>query len=130
MIDTIQSFTESLPTFLQWLGIMLAGAVPFIESYLGSVLGVVVGLHPVVAVAAASIGNFVTVALVISLTGKARDRVVQGQAAKTSTPKRERLRKAFDKWGVPGVCILGPTIVASQITSAALVSFGARASRS
>lgn len=125
MLDAIQSFTESLPLLLRWLGILLAGAVPFIESYIGSALGVIAGLHPVVAVLAASLGNFSTVLLVVHLTGTARDRVRKGGQPSTETPRRVRLRRAFDKWGVPGVSLIGQTILPSQITSAALISFGA-----
>lgn len=42
-------------------------------------------------------------------------------------PKRStrRLRKMFDRWGVPGVSLLGQTVLPSQITSMAMVSFGA-----
>lgn len=35
------------------------------------------------------------------------------------------MRRAFDKYGVAGVSLLGQTILPSQVTSAALVSFGA-----
>ena len=40
MIDALQDFTASLPTVLQWVGVILAAAIPFIESYFGSVIGV------------------------------------------------------------------------------------------
>lgn len=33
--------------------------------------------------------------------------------------------RAFDRFGVPGVSLLGQTILPSQITATALVSFGA-----
>ena len=36
-----------------------------------------------------------------------------------------KLRRAFDRYGVAGVSLLGQTILPSQITSAAMVSFGA-----
>ena len=35
------------------------------------------------------------------------------------------MRRAFDKYGVAGVSLLGPFILPSQFTSAAMVSFGA-----
>lgn len=123
MLDQLQSFTDSLPPFLQWLGVMAAGAVPFIESYGGSALGVAAGVHPVVAVAAAVIGNVATMLLAVGLSGTTRDRLVG--APREQSPRRQRLRARFDKWGVPGVSLLGQTLLPSQITSAALVSFGA-----
>jgi hypothetical protein len=41
------------------------------------------------------------------------------------SPRRRRLRAQFDRYGVPGVSLLGQTILPSQITSAAMVGFGA-----
>lgn len=123
MIETLQDFIASLPTWLQWVGVMAAGAVPFIESYFGSVLGVIAGLPTPVAIAAAVVGN-ITSMLVLVLGAHA----VRGRTARPDrqrSPRRQRLRKAFDKYGVAGVSLLGQSILPSQITSAALVSFGA-----
>ena len=44
MIDALQDFTASLPTVLQWVGVILAAAIPFIESYFGSVIGILAGM--------------------------------------------------------------------------------------
>ncbi|KGM10092.1 hypothetical protein [Cellulomonas bogoriensis] len=123
MIENLQDFTAGLPALVQWLGIVLAGAIPFVESYLGSVIGIAAGLPFVVAVAAAVMGNVLTMVLFVSLTHRVRSRVV-GEP-KEMSPRRRRLRAAFDKYGVAGVSLLGQTILPSQITSAALVSFGA-----
>jgi hypothetical protein len=131
MIDALQDFTASLPPFLQWFGVMLAAAVPFIESYFGSVIGVVAGLDPVVAIVAAIVGNIVSMVVVVlsahgvrSRVGAARAEGADGVPAEES-PRRQRLRARFDRYGVPGVSLLGQTILPSQITSAAMVSFGA-----
>ncbi len=133
MLESLQAFTVSLPGWLQWSGILLAGAIPFIESYFGSLLGVVSGLPAPVAVMAASLGNFITMALLVLFAHKVRGRV-KGQhdddqpANGEATPgkRQRRLRAAFDRYGVAGVSLLGQTILPSQITATALVSFGAR----
>ena len=122
MIESLQEFTASLPTLLQWVGVLLAGAIPFVESYFGSVIGVFAGLNPVVAIVAAVVGNILSmVALVLGAS------TVRGKVAREreTSPRREKLRKAFDKYGVAGVSLLGQTILPSQITSTAMVSFGA-----
>lgn len=123
MIDGLQEFTQSLPPILQWLGVMAAGAIPFVESYFGSAIGVLAGLPPVVAIAAAVAGNIVTMAALVLGAHAVRGRVA-GDREEVS-PKRRRLRRTFDRYGVPGVSLLGQTILPSQITSAAMVSFGA-----
>lgn len=123
MIDALQEFTSSLPPLLQWLGVMAAGAIPFVESYFGSVIGVLAGLDPVVAVGAAVVGNVVSM-LVLVLGAHGLRRRFAGDPREPS-PKRQRLRRAFDKYGVAGVSLLGQTILPSQITATAMVSFGA-----
>lgn len=123
MIDALQDLTSSMPPLLQWLGVMVAGAIPFVESYFGSVIGVLAGIHPVVAVGAAVAGNVASMlALVLGAHGLRRR--YAGDPG-NSSPKRRRLRQAFDKYGVAGVSLLGQTILPSQITATAMVSFGA-----
>lgn len=132
MIDALQSFTSSLPEFFQWFGVLLISAIPFVESYFGSAIGVVAGVNPIVAVAAAIAGNVVSMLAFVlsshSVRTKVQARVGAGGAvgdAAPLSPRREKLRERFDRWGVPGVSLLGQLILPSQITSAAMVSFGA-----
>ena len=123
MIENLQEFVSSLPPLLQWLGVVAVSAIPFVESYFGSVIGVIGGVRPPVAIAAAILGNTVSMIVVVSAAHAVRARV-KGEAKEPSA-RRQRLRRAFDKYGVAGVSLLGQTILPSQITSAALVSFGA-----
>jgi hypothetical protein len=125
MIDALQDFTASLPTVLQWVGVILAAAIPFIESYFGSVIGVLAGINPVVAIIAAIVGNVISMLLFVLSAHSVRSKVVSGKASKEPSARRQKLRAQFDKYGVAGVSLLGQTILPSQITSAAMVSFGA-----
>jgi hypothetical protein len=125
MIDALQDFTASLPTVLQWVGVILAAAIPFIESYFGSVIGVLAGINPAVAIAAAIVGNVISMLLFVLSAHRVRSKVVSGKAPKEPSARQQKLRAQFDKYGVAGVSLLGQTILPSQITSAAMVSFGA-----
>ncbi|WP_337589688.1 hypothetical protein [Ornithinimicrobium murale] len=122
IVQGLQDFTASLPEWLQWAGIVIAGAIPFVESYLGSVIGVLAGLPLPIAIAMAVIGNLVTMLLVVLGAGAVRSRVARD---KPESARRRKLRERFDRFGVAGVSLLGQTILPSQITSAAMVSFGA-----
>jgi len=134
MIDALQDFAASFPDVIQWLGVMVVAAIPFVESYFGAVIGVLIGLPPAVAIGAAVLGNIISMlAFVLSAHG-VRSKVVAGRAAASdgsmpdpeeTSPRRVKLRRAFDRYGVAGVSLLGQTILPSQITSAAMVSFGA-----
>lgn len=125
MFDALQDFTASLPTLLQWVGVMIAAAIPFVESYFGSVVGILAGLNPAIAIAAAIVGNVISMLIFVLSAHGVRSKVVAGKAEKPLSPRREKLRERFDKYGVAGVSLLGQTILPSQITSAAMVSFGA-----
>lgn len=125
MIESLQSFTASLPEFFQWVGVFLAAAIPFVESYFGSVIGIIAGVNPIVAILAAIIGNIVSMTLFVLFAHGVREKATASRADLPLSPRREKLRARFDRYGVPGVSLAGQIILPSQITSAAMVSFGA-----
>ncbi|QPZ39375.1 hypothetical protein [Paramicrobacterium chengjingii] len=125
MIETLQNAVSSLPEALTWLGIMLAAAIPLVESYFGSVIGVLIGLHPAVAIGLAVIGNIVSMLIFVLSAHAVRQKVTSSAVQKEETPRRRKLRERFDRYGVAGVSLAGQALLPSQITSAAMVSFGA-----
>ncbi|MGO2051191.1 hypothetical protein ACT3UD_05120 [Glutamicibacter sp. 287] len=125
MIETLQDFATSFPEPLQWLAVAIVAAIPFVESYFGSVIGVLLGMPVVFAVIAAVVGNAISMLLFVNSAHAVRTKVRQGAGTENKARKYEKLHKAFDKYGIAGVSLLGQTILPSQITSAALVSFGA-----
>ena len=125
MIESLQSFAASLPTTLQWVGVLLIAAIPFVESYFASVVGVGIGLNPVLAIGVAVVGNVVSMLIFVLSAHGVRSKVSAGKTVKELSPRRQKLRTAFDKYGVAGVSLAGQAILPSQITSAAMVSFGA-----
>lgn len=132
----MQNITESLEgVHLLWqlLGIFLAAAVPFIESYFGAVIGVVIGLPAIIAILIAVLGNIVSMVLLVlfgeRISAWRVKRAERKGKVKEPSKNAVRLRKAFDKWGIPGVSLLGQTLLPSQITSMAMVTFGADKSK-
>ena len=125
MIEPLRDFTSSLPDVLQWIGVILASAIPFVESYFGSVIGILAGINPVVAILAAIVGNVASMLIFVFSAHGVRSKVQAGREPKPETARRAKLRQRFDKYGVAGVSLLGQTLLPSQITAAAMVSFGA-----
>lgn len=125
MIETLQNAVASFPEALTWLGVMLIAAVPLVESYFGSVIGVLIGLPPAVAIGMAVIGNVGSMLIVVLGAHKVRQKATANGAQKEETPRRRKLRERFDRYGVAGVSLAGQALLPSQITSAAMVSFGA-----
>lgn len=123
MIDGLQQFAEQFPEWSQWFAVAVLSAVPLIESYFGSVVGVLIGLPAVVAIAAAIVGNVLSMIGFVYGADKIRQRKVDPKVEPTA--RQVRLRRLFDRWGVPGVSLLGQTMLPSQLTAAAMVGFGA-----
>lgn len=148
IVSRFQELVAQVPEIFQPVIVMLAGAVPFVEGELGAMVGIVGGLNPVVAAVAAATGNFLSVALVVALTGRARTAVVHrtramatvggpatpgvhavdGFAAPEPAQPLSKGRRRVNAWlvrfGVPGASILGPLAIPTQFTAAVLVAGG------
>lgn len=130
LLTNLQNYEN---TWQQLVAVFLASAVPFIESYGASFVGVVLGFPLFVAVPVAIAGNTLSMALVVLFGDRINQWRVRRAEAKgkdlSASRKSVKLKKAFDKWGIPGVSLLGQTILPSQITSMAMVTFGANRSK-
>lgn len=129
MISSVQEWALSLPWFLHWMGILVLGAIPFVESYLGAIIGVVSGLSPWVAIPVAIGGNVVSMLAFVFGAHAVRRRVLQGKEEQALSPRKQKVKERLDKYGVAGVSLLGQVILPSQVTSALIVSFGATRNR-
>ncbi len=82
VIDFFQGLAAHVPDLLQPFIIAAAGAVPFIEGEISSIIGVWAGMNPIVAGIAGAIGNFVCVSVIVLLGARARRAVVTRKAEK------------------------------------------------
>ncbi len=124
IITALQDFTIGLPPLLRWVGVLLAAMIPYVEAEGAAILGVVAGIDTFVAIPVAIVGNALALAVVVWVIGAARSGVTRRRTAETN-PKRQRMRRVFDRYGVPGVSLLGPLLLPSHVTAAAMVGFGA-----
>ena len=152
LIETFQNLVAQVPELLRPLIVAAAGAIPFIEGEGAATIGIIGGIHPVVAVAAAVIGNFVCVAALVLLSSRTRTAVVarhrsrtqareevlaagQGvalpsasstpdQTSTAASPRAAKFQRAFERYGVPGVSLLGPLLLPTQFTATMLAAAG------
>src|SRR5688500_18120218 len=107
---------------------MLAGAIPFIEGEGASPIGVVGGIHPVVAAVAAAAGTFLCVLVVVLISSRARAAAVahghrpSSREERPESKGRRRFRRYLVRFGVPGASLLGPLAVPTQFTAAMLIA--------
>lgn len=128
-IGQMRGWTDELPEALQWLGIIAISAIPFVEVFFGAFIGVVIGMPLWMALIAAIIGNMLSLAVLVYGAHWIRSTVLKRKKPKElSDSQRKRRAKAqrlFDKFGIPGVSLLGPLALPSQFTAPLMVSFGA-----
>lgn len=129
-IESLQNFVLGLPEAIQFLGVALAAMVPLVENYGAVVIGAVAGIPIGVVVLMAIVGNLAVVALITLISGRTRDAVLarkQGpvDTAVGNSPSKTRVKKLFDRYGIPGVTLLGMLVVPTHLIAATLVSFGA-----
>jgi len=156
LIDGFQDLVARVPELVQPLIIALAGAIPFVEGEGAAVIGVIGGIHPVVAAIAAIAGNFACVAVLVLAGAGARQAVItrhrQRSAARTPvtvgggsyadaaplepvataepvSARREKFLRALDRYGVPGVSLLGPLLLPTQFTATMLAASGVARAR-
>lgn len=142
LVETFQDLVARVPELLQPLIVALAGAIPFVEGEGAAVIGIVGGIPPVVAVIAAIVGNFACVAVLVLLSSGARRAVVTrtrerrlagtgGAVIDEPEPggerkaaRRAKFQRAFERYGVPGVSLLGPLLLPTQFTATMLAATG------
>lgn len=129
-IDSLQNFVLSLPEAIQFLGVSLVAMIPFVENYGAVVIGSIAGIPVWAAVLMAVIGNLAVVAVITLIASGTRQAIVartssgsSGGAVETS-PRQDKVRRMFDRYGVPGVTLLGMLLVPTHFIAPALVSFG------
>lgn len=128
---TLAQFTQTLDAWLQGFFVILLGAIPFVESYGGTLVGTLAGVPPILAVVAAIVGNLICTFALMFVALKTRAAVLSRRSNGANTEpelskRRAKVAKALEQYGVPGVCFLGPLLVASQITAPTLIAVGAR----
>ncbi len=83
IIEYLQGLMAQVPDLLQPIIVAVAGAIPFVEGELSSVLGVWAGINPLVAAIAAILGNFAAVIVIVMFGTKIRAAILNRRANRT-----------------------------------------------
>ena len=126
LVLRFQDLVAQLPEWAQPLIVFVAGAVPFIEGEGAASIGIIGGVPPVVAAIAGALGNFVAVAIVVLLSAQIRAAAKRRRAShqKPQSARMEKFQRAFNRYGVVGVSLLGPLLLPTHFTAVALTGVG------
>lgn len=111
---------DGLPAVVQFLLIFVVGIIPFLESYVGGMVGVLLGLPWPLALGAAVAGNVLALLVVIPWADKMADK----REGKPSTPRQEKVMARVNKYGIPVAALIAPTLLAISLTAFFMVLAG------
>lgn len=111
----------------EYLMVFVGAAVPWLEIALVIPLGIVWGLSPFWVIVTAFVGNMLTVLALIVGFDKFRVWYAKRQEAKGKAPskKSERAKKIMNKYGLPGLALLGPILIGTHIAAFIGMTLGA-----
>lgn len=141
LVQTFQDLVAQVPELIQPLIVALAGAIPFIEGEGAATIGIIGGIPPVVAAIAGIVGNFACVAVLVLAGSGARRAIVDRSRARQLADadggvvdeapdddrrgaRRQKFQRAFERYGVPGVSLLGPLLLPTHFTATMLAASG------
>lgn len=117
---------------LLYLGVFLGAATPFLEAWVAVSAGVAAGLPPLLTALIGFLGNALTLLPVIYAGGKLRAwfdrRRKQPQEELDGEPvtaKHRRKQKIMERFGVPGLALLGPFVIGVHAAAAFAITSGA-----
>jgi membrane protein DedA with SNARE-associated domain len=121
-VPQLVEFVGGLHPVLQFLAVFGIGLVPFLESHFGAFVGTLTGVPVVLAALAAIVGNLLAVAVGVR-AGSAVQRKVASRRGEPSKRARKVLDKV-DRFGVPVASLLGPFVMATAISTFAMIGAG------
>lgn len=107
--------------------VFLLGAIPWVEIAAVIPLSIVAGLNPILVGLLAFLGNLSTVYLLVIFFDKFREWRSRKKGEDQSKSKRQaRAVAIWNKYGLPGLSLLGPLLIGSHIAVFIGLLFGAK----
>ncbi|APU14178.1 MULTISPECIES: hypothetical protein [Actinoalloteichus] len=119
----LTEFVSGLHPLVQFVAVFAIGIVPFLESQIGSFIGVFTGVPIVLAVLAAIAGNLLALAIAAKL-GSAAARKVAVRRDPAKSRGRDKVMAKVNQFGVPVASLLGPFVLATALSTFIMIGAG------
>ena len=120
-------WAQNADAFLQYIVLFLLAFAPWMDVSIVVPLGVLWGLNPVAVGLTAFFGNLILI-LLLGLFFKQIDRwrKVRKQKKGIDSPskKENRSRRIWERYGIPGLALLAPIVVGTDIAALLALTFG------
>ncbi|MBP1970273.1 putative membrane protein [Virgibacillus natechei] len=112
--------------FYEYALVFLGAAIPWFEIALVIPLGIIGGLSPFWVILLAFIGNLITVIPIAVGFDKLKAWYAKRAKKKGKTPSQRSVRgkKIWEKYGLPGLALLGPILIGTHIATFVGMSLG------
>ncbi|MCU6710998.1 small multi-drug export protein [Paenibacillus sp. J5C_2022] len=122
------NFLQDVNEVWQYVLVFLLGSIPWVEiAAIIPIAIIVAGMNPILVGLLALLGNLATVYLVILFFEKFKQwRTSKKGAGNGKSKRRERAEAAWNKYGMPGLALLGPLLIGSHIAAFVGILFGAK----
>ncbi|MEK8127191.1 small multi-drug export protein [Paenibacillus filicis] len=108
-----------------YLAVFILSALPSLESAVIVVLGVAFGLNPIGVTIAALLGNWLVLMLVVFAFDRFQKWLGKRRGAAKQSVMRERAHRIFVRYGLPGLAVVAPLVIGTEIAAAFAMSFKA-----
>ncbi|GIN98619.1 hypothetical protein J6TS1_44890 [Siminovitchia terrae] len=110
----------------EYIVVFLLAGVPWIEIAAAIPIAIISGLQPVLVVILGFAGNLLTTILVIYLFETIKNYLFKKRGELKESSKREaRAKRIWNKYGLPGLALLGPILIGIHIAAFIGLTLGA-----
>lgn len=130
MIQDIFQRVEEINVIYQYIAVFIIGFVPFLEAFVAVPIGILLDLPFILVVLVGATANWLSVMVLIVFSSFTRSLFSEREKNNSDHFINRRFQKAkacFNKYGVPGIALLGPIIGTNHI--GALVCIIAKANK-
>lgn len=112
---------------VEYFLVFLGAAIPWLEIALVIPVGIISGLSPFWVMLLAFVGNMLTVLLLIIAFQKVKVWMESRKRkdGKEDSKRTERGKRIWNKYGMPGLALLGPILIGTHIAAFIGLLFGA-----
>ncbi|WP_277587020.1 small multi-drug export protein [Psychrobacillus antarcticus] len=113
--------------YLDYFLVFLGAAIPWLELGLVIPLGIISGMNPVAVIIVGFVGNMVTVlALIIGYDKFKLWLTKRNEGKEKKESKRSvRAKELWNKYGLPGMLMLGPILIGTHVAAFIAMTLGA-----
>lgn len=126
MVEEILYRIKEMELMYQFMMIFVIGFIPFLEAHVSVPLGVLLKLPFILTTFLGIGGNIISVLLLVLIVTLIKDKLNQHDRYPSINRRFAKARHYFDKYGVPGLALLGPSVGTNHISALVSVAAGAR----